>query len=58
MQVVKIDIMQGQYCLECGIPDEFLVNLGGVLFCLDCLDRAVKMMLTKIEENKSPEVTE
>jgi len=50
MQVIEIDVKQGQYCLECGIPDKFLVNLAETYLCLDCLDRAVKIMLTRIEE--------
>ncbi len=50
MQVIEIDVKQGQYCFECGIPDKFLVNLAETYLCLDCLDRAVKIMLTRIEE--------
>lgn len=52
MKIIKIDVLQGQYCLECGMPDRFLISLADNLFCLDCLDRAIKMMLSRIQGNE------
>ena len=57
MKIVRIQ--ENQYCSECGMPDKFLANLEYAFFCLDCLDRAMKMMLTRIEnDTQCPEVIE